>query len=164
MHPQTGSSDQSLPGPATKESYDGTATISYHDASDVEVAVAEMWRERPRWASRRIRLELLRRALPWSHETWAVPSARTIDRILIRHGLLQQRPGKRPGSSWKRFERPGPMQPWGIDIVGGMTLVDVVTGELREAKIVTGVDDHSGSVRWPRSWNLRMWDGDRWPR
>jgi hypothetical protein len=35
------------------------------------------------------------------------------------------------------------MQMWGIDIVGGIRLVNTATGELREAKIVTGVDDHS---------------------
>src|SRR6478609_3753807 len=35
------------------------------------------------------------------------------------------------------------MQLWGIDIVGGIELVDVRTGEIREAKLVTGVDDHS---------------------
>ena len=35
------------------------------------------------------------------------------------------------------------MQLWGIDIVGGIQLVNPVTGELREAKVVTGVDDHS---------------------
>jgi transposase InsO family protein len=87
-------------------------------------------------------LELLRRPA-WSDETVAVPSERTIDRILIRRGLLRQRPRKRPRESWNRFERPGPMQLWGIDIVGGIELVDVVTGELRGAKIVTGVDDHS---------------------
>jgi transposase InsO family protein len=108
----------------------------------VEVEVAEMRRAHPRWGSRRIRLELLRRQ-PWSDETVAVPSERTIDRILIRRGLLRQRPRKRPRESWNRFERPGPMQLWGIDIVGGIELVDVVTGELRGAKIVTGVDDHS---------------------
>jgi transposase len=108
----------------------------------VEVEVAEMRRAHPRWGSRRIRLELLRRQ-PWSDETVAVPSERTIDRIFIRRGLLRQRPRKRPRESWNRFERPGPMQLWGIDIVGGIELVDVVTGELRGAKIVTGVDDHS---------------------
>jgi transposase InsO family protein len=70
-------------------------------------------------------------------------SERTIDRILIRHGLLRQRPRKRPKESFKRFQRPGPMQLWGIDIVGGVQLVDTVTGELREAKLVTGIDDHS---------------------
>ena len=42
-----------------------------------------------------------------------------------------------------RWERPAPMQLWGIDIVGGVMLVDPVTGVLREAKVVTGVDDHS---------------------
>ena len=108
----------------------------------VEVVVAEMRREHPRWGSRRIRLELLRRPPAWGEEV-PVPSERTIDRILIRHGLLRARPAKRPRSSWQRFERPGPMQLWGIDIVGGITLVDTGTGELREAKIVTGVDDHS---------------------
>jgi transposase InsO family protein len=108
-------------------------------AEAVEVVVAEMRREHPRWGSRRIRLELLRQQGPWWREEIAVPSERTIDRILIRHGLLRQRPRK----SWTRFERPGPMQLWGIDIVGGIALVDTTTGEVREAKIVTGVDDHS---------------------
>lgn len=63
----------------------------------VEVAVVEMRREHPRWGSRRIRLELLRRPLPWQKEDQrevGVPSERTIDRILIRHGLLRQRPRK----------------------------------------------------------------------
>jgi hypothetical protein len=32
---------------------------------------------------------------------------------------------------------------WQVDIVGGVWLVNPATGELREAKIVTGVDDHS---------------------
>ena len=35
------------------------------------------------------------------------------------------------------------MQLWGIDIVGGIQLVDIITGVMREAKLVTGVDDHS---------------------
>ncbi len=35
------------------------------------------------------------------------------------------------------------MQLWQIDIVGGVWLVDPATGVLREAKVVTGVDDHS---------------------
>jgi transposase InsO family protein len=35
------------------------------------------------------------------------------------------------------------MQLWQIDIVYGPRLVDTITGELREARIVTGVDDHS---------------------
>jgi transposase InsO family protein len=112
----------------------------------VEVAVAEMRREHPRWGSRRIRLELIRQPRPWLSPAsvgMVVPSERTIDRILIRQGLLRQRPRKRPRESFTRFERPAPMQLWGVDIVGGIRLVNPVTGELREAKIVTGIDDHS---------------------
>jgi len=35
------------------------------------------------------------------------------------------------------------MQLWGMDVVGGVMLVNPVTGELREAKVITGIDDHS---------------------
>ncbi|MFP5252926.1 MAG: hypothetical protein ACLGH4_03920 [Actinomycetes bacterium] len=88
-------------------------------------------------------MELLRGPLPWSDPVVVVPSERTIDRVLIRQGLLRTRPRKRPRSSFLRFERPGSMQLWGIDIVGGVWIVDTVTAELREAKVVTGVDDHA---------------------
>ena len=102
-----------------------------------------MRREHPRWGSRRIRLEMLRKPGPWSSGELAVPSERTIDRILLRKGLLRARPRKRPRDSYLRFERPGPMQLWQMDIVEGMQLVNPTTGELREAKVVTAVDDHS---------------------
>jgi transposase InsO family protein len=108
-------------------------------ADQVEVAVAEMRREHPRWGSKRIRMQLLRQPI----DGVVVPSERTIDRILSRQGLLRSRPRKRPKSSYRRWERPGPMQLWGIDIVGGISLVDTATGEVREAKIITAVDDHS---------------------
>ena len=112
-------------------------------AEVVEVRVAEMRREHPRWGSRRIRLEMLRRPGPWAAGTLEVPSERTIDRILHRQGLLRARPRNRPKGSCLRFERPGPMQLWQMDILGGIRLVSPVTGELREAKVVTAVDDHS---------------------
>ena len=60
-------------------------------ADVVEVAVAEMRRQHPRWGAKRIRLEFLRRP-PIG---WAVPSTRTINRILARHGLIVQRKRKR---------------------------------------------------------------------
>jgi transposase InsO family protein len=107
-------------------------------ADVVEVAVVEMRRQHPRWGAKRIRMELLRRPLEW-----AVPSTRTINRVLVRHGLVVERKRKRPRESYVRWQRPGPMQLWQIDIVGGVWLVDVSTGVVREAKIVTGVDDHS---------------------
>jgi hypothetical protein len=109
----------------------------------VEVAVAEMRREHPRWGSRRIRLEMLRKPSPWAAEGLVVPSERTVDRILHRQGLLRARPRKRPKDTYVRFERPGPMQLWQMGTVGGVRLVSPLTGELREAKVVTAVDDHS---------------------
>lgn len=119
-----------------------------HQASEqAEQVVVELRREHPRWGAKRIRLELLRNGLPWQPgdqlAQTVFPSTSTINRILRRHGLAKSRPRKRSRDSFIRFERPGPMQLWGIDIVGGITLVNPVTGELREAKIVTGVDDHS---------------------
>ncbi|MEV4642457.1 IS481 family transposase [Actinoplanes sp. NPDC049548] len=109
----------------------------------VEVAVAEMRREHPRWGSRRIRLEMLRKPGSWFRGDLVVPSERTIDRILQRQGLLRSRPRERPKESFVRWERPAAMQLWQMDIVGGVHLVDPVTGVLREAKPVTAVDDHS---------------------
>lgn len=105
----------------------------------VEVAVAEMRRQHPRWGAKRIRLELLRRPA----EGVVVPSERTIDRILHRQGLARERPRKRPKDSYVRWERSAAMQLWQMDIVGGIELVNASTGELREAKVVTAVDDHS---------------------
>ncbi|WP_442914416.1 IS481 family transposase [Kribbella sp. NBC_00709] len=110
-----------------------------HQASaEVEVRVAEMRRTHPRWGAQRIRMELLR-----GRAGVEVPSERTVNRILVRQGLLVERPRKRSRDSYRRWERPGPMQLWGIDIVGGVMIVNPVTGEVREAKVVTGVDDHS---------------------
>jgi transposase InsO family protein len=105
----------------------------------VEVAVAEMRRKHPRWGSKRIRMQLLRAPV----QGMVVPSERTINRILVRHGLVVQRKRKRPRESYVCWQRPGPMQLWQVDIVGGLWLVNPVTGEVREAKIVTGLDDHS---------------------
>jgi transposase InsO family protein len=109
----------------------------------VEAAIAEMRRMHPRWGSRRIRLQLLRGPLPWADPLVVVPSERTIDRVLARQGLVRARRRPRPRQSYVRFERPGPMQLWQIDIVGGIRLVDPATGVVREAKVVTGIDDHS---------------------
>lgn len=122
------------------------AGCKHQTPGSVEVRVAEMRREHPRWGAKRIRMELLRAPGPWSSEGVTgvtVPSTATINRILRRKDLVTPRPQKRPRDSYVRFERPGPMQLWGIDIVGGIQLVDEVTGVVREAKIVTGVDDHS---------------------
>ena len=106
----------------------------------VEAAVAEVRRQHPRWGSKRIWMELVRRPHP---DVAVVPAERTIDRILARQGLLRERRGRRAKPSYRRWERAAPMQLWQIDIVEGLALVDTRTGELRGVKLVTGVDDHS---------------------
>jgi len=115
-----------------------------HQTSEqVELAVVEMRREHPRWGSRRIRLELLHKPGRWLPDGVVVPSERGIDRILKRYGLLRERPRKKPRSAYVRFERPEPMQLWGIDIVDGLQLVDPAQFTGRGVKVVTGIDDHS---------------------
>jgi transposase InsO family protein len=72
-----------------------------------------------------------------------LPSRSTVNRILVRHGLVAGRSRRRKRSQYVRWQRPAAMQLWQLDILFGPVLVDVVTGELRRARIVTGVDDHS---------------------
>jgi hypothetical protein len=81
----------------------------------VETLVAEMRRNHPRWGSKRIRLELLKNP----PDGLVVPSRATINRILTRQQLVVPRRRKRPRESYRRWERPGPMQLWQLDIVGG---------------------------------------------
>ncbi|MER6359223.1 IS481 family transposase [Streptomyces sp. NPDC001634] len=110
-----------------------------HQASaEVEAAVCELRRKHPGWGPRRI-AHVLERAGVVS----PVPSRMTVYRILIRHGLVEPGVRRRKRSDYKRWQRDRPMQLWQMDIVGGVMLVNPVTGELTEAKIVTGVDDHS---------------------
>jgi transposase InsO family protein len=101
--------------------------------------VYELRRDHPRWGALRIRHELMRGPAPPD----PLPSRATINRILLRHGLAVGRPRRRRRSEYVRWERPVAMQLWQIDIVYGPWLVDTRTGEPREARIVTGVDDHS---------------------
>ena len=78
--------------------------------------------------SRRIRLELLRRPLPWQPSRLVVVPSERDDRPdpdpAGAGAAAAARSGR--GSRIMRFERPGPMQLWGIDIVGGIRLVDPV--------------------------------------
>jgi transposase InsO family protein len=104
-----------------------------HQTSDgVEAAVCEVRREHPRWGPVRIAHELGRLGVV------PVPSRMSVYRVLVRHGLIEPGPRKRPRDSYLRWERDEPMALWQMDIVGGMFLADGT-----EAKIVTGLDDHS---------------------
>ena len=99
---------------------------------DVEAAACEVRREHPKWGPARIAHELGRLGIV------PVPSRMSVYRVLVRHGLIEPAARKRPRDSYLRWERDEPMALWQMDIVGGMFLADGT-----EAKVVTGVDDHS---------------------
>ncbi|NSL43449.1 IS481 family transposase [Streptomyces sp. 8P21H-1] len=114
------------------------ASCPHQASAEVEAAVCELRRKHPRWGPRRVAFVLER-----SGTVTPVPSRMTVYRILVRHGLVEPGVRRRKRSDYKRWQRDRPMQLWQMDIVGGVMLVDAVTGELTEAKVVTGVDDHS---------------------
>jgi transposase InsO family protein len=108
-------------------------------SAQVEALVCELRRAHPKWGAQRIVHELMRSPAP----PQPVPSRATVHRILVRHGLVVGRSRRRKRSEYVRWQRPAAMALWQIDIVYGPQLVDTRTGEVREVRIVTGVDDHS---------------------
>jgi transposase InsO family protein len=106
---------------------------------ELEALVCELRRGHPRWGAQRIVHELMRGPVPPER----LPSRATVHRILVRHGLVIGRARRRKRSEYVRWQRPAAMQLWQLDIIYGPRLVDTTTGEVREARIVTGVDDHS---------------------
>jgi transposase InsO family protein len=105
-----------------------------HQASpEVEAVVCETRRDHLRWGPVRIEYELGRNGCPGP-----VPSKTTVYRILLRYGLIGARKRRRGRDDFIRWQRGKPMELWQMDIVGGIILADG-----SEAKVVTGVDDHS---------------------
>jgi transposase InsO family protein len=102
-------------------------------AAEMEALICEMRRHHRRWGARRVLFELGRMRYPGP-----LPSRITVHRILVRHGLVDGRPRRRRREDYLRWERDRPMELWQMDIVGGVMLTDG-----SEAKVVTGVDDHS---------------------
>ena len=96
----------------------------------VEATVVQMRLAHPTWGPVRIGHELGKNGLE-------APSQATIFRVLSRRGLTTLRPRKRL-PTYKRWERGRSMELWQMDIVGG-----VLTSTGTEAKILTGIDDHS---------------------
>jgi transposase InsO family protein len=104
-------------------------------AAALEARIVEMRREHPGWGPRTI--------LYWL-ETEGVaplPGRTSVERWLIRHGLVTPQPRKRRREDYRRWERNRSMELWQMDIVGGVRLADG-----SEAKIVSGIDDHSRFV------------------
>jgi transposase InsO family protein len=65
-----------------------------------------------------------------------VPSVATVHRVLMRRGLIEAQPRKRPKTSWKRFEASAPNERWQIDATEWPTATGMV-------RIFNIVDDHS---------------------
>jgi transposase len=107
-------------------------TCPHQLSAQVEAGVCEMRREHPRWGPLRIAHELAKAGVS------PVPSRMSAYRALVRHGLVQPGARKRRKDISLRWEREAPMALWQLDIMGGAFLSDGT-----EAKIVTGLDDHS---------------------
>lgn len=101
----------------------------------VEVWVLEARRRHPDWGPRRLVHEATRAGLE------PVPSRSGVYRLLKRSGLIDPGARKRRDRKFRRWERGGPMELWQFDVVGGMALAGG-----KEAKILTGIDDHSRFV------------------
>jgi transposase InsO family protein len=101
----------------------------------VEARVVAMRRGHPGWGPRTIRFWLEREGVA------PLPGRTSVERCLVRHGLVTPRARKRKRSDYKRWERSRAMELWQMDVVGGVRLVDG-----GEAKIVSGIDDHSRFV------------------
>jgi transposase InsO family protein len=99
---------------------------------EVEAAIVEMRREHPGWGPRTIGTRLARQGVV------PVPGRSSIYRCLVRHGLIDPKARRRKRADYKRWERARAMELWQMDVVGGVRLTDG-----SEAKIITGVDDHS---------------------
>jgi transposase InsO family protein len=98
----------------------------------VEARIVELRREHPGWGPRTLEHRIRNEGFE------PVPGRTSIYRCLVRHGLITPEARKRKRADYKRWERSQSMELWQMDIVGGVRLVDG-----SEAKIVTGVDDHS---------------------
>jgi transposase InsO family protein len=93
-----------------------------------------------------------------------VPSVATIYRILVRRGLVDPQPRKRPKGSWRRFEAPAPNEWWQIDATEWVIATGVV-------KIFNIVDDHSrvaircravAEATTSEAWTTFCQGGQRW--
>ena len=67
-----------------------------------------------------------------------MPGRSSVYRCLIRHNLVVPEARKRKREDYRRWERSRSMELWQMDIVGGVMLAGG-----GEAKIVSGIDDHS---------------------
>ena len=106
--------------------------VPHQMAAELEARVLELRRLHRHWGPVTLRHRLGRDGID------PLPSHMAIYRALVRHGLVEERAKRKRLPAYKRWERGRPMELWQMDVVGG-----VLTGDGTEAKILTGVDDHS---------------------
>src|SRR5262249_27063004 len=117
---------------------DGSArplSCPHQMAPVVEARVIELRREYSGWGPRTIAHQLGREGVDPG------PGRSSIYRCLGRHGLITPEARKRKRSDYVRWERSRAMELWQMDVVGGVK----IAGQ-PEAKIVSGIDDHSRFV------------------
>ena len=102
---------------------------------EVEARIVELRRAHPGWGPRSIGHQLARDGVE------PVPGRSSIYRCLVRHRLITPEARKRKRSDYVRWERSKAMELWQMDIVGGVKIVGQP-----DAKIVSGIDDHSRFV------------------
>jgi transposase InsO family protein len=98
----------------------------------VEARIVEMRGAHPGWGPRTIRHHLAAEGVS------PLPGRTSVERCLVRHQLVTPQARRRKRSDYKRWERSKAMELWQMDVVGGVRLADG-----SEAKIVSGIDDHS---------------------
>ena len=91
----------------------------------VEARIVEMRREHPGWGPRTILFWLEREGVT------PLPGRTSVERCLVRHGLVTPQARRRKRSDYKRWERSRAMELWQLDVVGGVRLVDGCGGEDR---------------------------------
>ena len=96
-----------------------------------EAAIIRLRLSHPFWGPVSIAHQMTREGLK-------PPSLMTIHRVLSRKGLIVATRERKKLPTYKRWERGRPMELWQMDVVGG-----VLTEAGVEAKILTGIDDHS---------------------
>jgi transposase InsO family protein len=99
--------------------------------AEIEELICELRRGHPKWGPRRLVFEMGRRG----HGT---VTRSTVYRALVRNGLIEPTSRRRRRKDYRRWERGTAMELWQLDMTASAFLTDGT-----EAKIVTGIDDHS---------------------
>jgi transposase InsO family protein len=108
-------------------------------SADVEAFICDLRAAHRSWGPRRLVFELERRGHPGV-------SRSTVYRVLVRHRMIEPLSRRRRRDQYRRWERSAAMELWQIDVTASLFLADG-----RECKVITGIDDHSGSASSPPS-------------